>query len=259
MRSVHWLMVVGLLGCAPLPGAHDASVVDAGGHDAAVVDAGLMDAGVDAGPGGPLDGGHARVVGQCQRVAGQLGLATPSYFELHLDFGSDGYDEPQERGRLTEGAQQILMEGTAGGSSGVSEAFAFEVLALCEGASFVKSETLVVYDPPTSKKTDILVRIANQKVGVSVTRAVAYPPDAGYPVNAARVMFLEGKLDDILVSSANVVPADKWVKQLLVVMAYDDMHAATIRSIWENLDAMSKADTVLYVVVTDGDDHAIYF
>jgi hypothetical protein len=227
---------------------------DAGETDAGTTDAGTTDAGF-----GAADGGHGHVGGICHRVAGELSQPFPSYIEVHLDFGTDGFDDPQERPRLTSGAQQILINGTAGGSSGISEAFAFEVLALCEGASFVKSETQIVYSPPTSKKTDILVAIGGQQVGVSVTRAVAFPPDSGYPVTPARVTFLERKLDDILVSSSNVVPPDNWVKQVLVVMAYDDMHASTIRTIWESLDAMTRADTVLYVVITDGDDSSIYF
>ncbi|MBL9039680.1 MAG: hypothetical protein JNG84_14280 [Archangium sp.] len=218
-----------------------------------LVDAGSTDAGL------PRLGNHARVRGTCGLVAAQLTSAEPSYVEVNLDFANDGFDDPGERARLTAGARQILMEGTAGGSSGISEAFAYEVLELCEGASFVKSETTIVYDPPSSKKTDILVNIAGQKVGVSVTRAVAFPPDAGYPVTPQRVEFLEGKLDDILVSSANVVPADRWVKQLLLVMAYDQAHAQTLRTIWNGVDAMTRANTVLYVVVTDGDDRVVYF
>jgi hypothetical protein len=239
----------------------DAGAIDAGTTDAGDVDAGsTVDAGApDAGPRLPLDGGHGHILGTCGRVASELDAGAPSYFEVHLDFGTDRYDDPQERPRLTAGAQQILVEGTAGGSSGVSEAFAYEVLALCEGASFLKSETHITYVPPTSKKTDILVAIAGQQVGVSVTRAVAFPPDSGYPVTPARVTFLQGKLDDILVSSMNVVPPDNWVKQVLVVFAYDTMHAATIRTIWEGLSPTTQANTVLYVVVTDGDDSAIYF
>lgn len=232
---------------------------DAGDLDAGLPDAGPGDAGVDAGFQLALDGGHGRVLGACGRVAPELAQPTPSYIEVHLDFGMDQFDDPAERPRLTPGAQRILQEGTAGGSSGISEAFAFEVLALCEGASFVKSETTIVYDPPTSKKTDILVAIAGQQVGVSVTRAVSFPADAGYFADAQRTAFLTGKLNDIQVSSMNVQPPDNWVKQLLVVMAYGDMHAATIHTIWDGLDPQIRADTVLYVVVTDGEDTPIYF
>lgn len=226
--------------------------------DAGAVDGGGSDAGLDAGPRMALDGGHGRVLGECLRVPAELGRPTPSYLEVRLDFGMDQFDDPAERPRLTQGAQTMLATPNAGGSSGISEAFAFEVLALCEGASLVKTETQLVYVPPTSKKTDILVSIAGQLVGVSVTRAVSFPPDAGYPLNPQRIAFVEGKLDDIIISSMNVQPPDRWVKQLLVVMAQGDEHAATLRAAWEAIDATSKADTVLYVVVTDGLDGPIY-
>lgn len=245
---------------AGMPG--DAGEGDAGagdaGVDAGVFDAGAPDAGLDAGPRVALDGGHGRVLGECYRVPPELGRATPSFLQVRLDFGVDQFDDPAERPRLTQGAQTMLATPNAGGSSGISEAFAFEVLALCEGASLVKTETQITYVPPTSKKTDILVSIAGQQVGVSVTRAVSFPPDAGYPLTPQRLAFVEGKLDDIIVSSMNVQPPDRWVKQLLVVMAQGDEHAATIRAAWEAIDATSKADTVLYVVVTDGLDGPIY-
>jgi hypothetical protein len=238
----------------------DAGPIDAGEPmDAAVSDAGVPDAGVpDAGPRSALDGGHGRIVGECFRVAPELGRTTPSFLQVRLDFGQDAYDEPAERSRLTPGAQTMLATPNAGGSSGLSEAFAFEVLALCEGASLVKTETQIAYVPPTSKKTDILVRLDGQQVGVSVTRAVSFPPDAGYPLTPQRIAFLESKLDDIIVSSMNVQPPDRWVKQLLVVMAQGDEHAATLRAAWDAIDATSKADTVLYVVVTDGLDAPLY-
>ena len=231
---------------------------DAGASDGGASDAGGSDAGLDAGPRMALDGGHGRVLGECYRVPPELGRPSPSYLQVRLDFGMDQFDDPAERPRLTQGAQTMLATPNAGGSSGISEAFAFEVLALCEGASLVKTETQIIYAPPTSKKTDILVSIAGRQVGVSVTRAVSFPPDAGYPLTPQRLAFVEGKLDDIIVSSMNVQPPDRWVKQLLVVMAQGDEHAATIRAAWEAIDATSKADTVLYVVVTDGLDAPVY-
>ncbi|MDQ3031701.1 MAG: hypothetical protein M3Y87_04730 [Myxococcota bacterium] len=206
----------------------------------------------DAGP--PAFG---TIVGTCGTVAAELDEADPSFVLVRFDFADDAFDDPEERPLLTAGAQEILAEGTAGGSSGISEAFAFEVLARCEGASLVKTETEIAYDPPTSKKTDILVAIDGMQVGVSVTRAVTFPPTE--PYTTERAMFIEGKLDDILESSANVVAEDSWVKQLLVVMAYGDMHAESIRTVWEGLDAETRADTVLYVVVTDGADDIVYF
>lgn len=234
--------------------------VDAGAGDAGLPDAGTApDAGSsgDAGFRPALDGGHGQILGQCFRVPGELFSPQPSYLEVRLDFGMDQFDDPAERPRLTAGAQTILATPNAGGSSVMSEAFAMEVLALCEGASLVKTETMIVYDPPTSKKTDILVNVDGSQLGVSVTRAMSWPLDAGYPVSQAASL-LNGKLSDILVSSANVVAPDDWVKQALVVLAWGDVQRDSIRTAWGQLDAGVRADTILYVVVTDGLDAPIY-
>lgn len=226
----------------------DAQGADAFAADAAEDAASLADA--------SMISGFGVIAGPCGRVAAEIDDPSPSYFATRLDFMTDGFDDPAERTLLTSGAQEILADGTAGGSSGVSEAFAFEVLARCENAEFVKSETEIIYDPVTSKKTDILVSIGGQRVGVSVTRAVGFPRTD--PYTEANAAFIERKLTDILESSANVVAADHWEKQILLVMAYSDMHASAIQSVWESLSAETRADTILYIVVTDGDDEAIY-
>lgn len=217
---------------------------------ATAIDAATADASVMALP------GFGAISGPCGRVAAEIDSDMPSYFVTRLDFMSDGFDSA-DVSLLTAGGQEILSEGTAGGSSSESEVFAFEVLARCEGASLVKSETEIVYDPPTSKKTDILVSIGGDNVGVSVVRAYGFPPTDPYTEEDATTI-IERKLDDILVSSANVVEADAWTKQILVVVAYADMHEESVRAAWENLDEETRADTIVYVVITDGDDAVIY-
>jgi hypothetical protein len=127
----------------------------------------------------------------------------------------------------------------------------------CEGAVLVKTETEVLYDPVGSDKTDILVEIDGHRIGVSVTRAVAFPFDSPYPVDRAQ-MLLERKLTSILESSMNVVATDAWVKQILHVIAYAPMHADSIRAAWDLIDPAIRADTILLVTVTDGDDAFIY-
>ncbi|PRQ08581.1 hypothetical protein ENSA7_16630 [Enhygromyxa salina] len=178
-------------------------------------------------------------------------------FKVHLDFGDDPYD-PEDLPLLTPGAQVILTSRNAGGSSIISEAFAYEVLARCEDVELLATETEIDYDPPDSKKTDILVELDMHEVGVSVTRAVGFPPENPYPPMQAASL-LASKLADIQVSSQNVVPEQAWVKQILVVMAYADMHAQLIEAAWNDLDADTRADTIVYVVVTDGMDTPIYF
>lgn len=233
---------------------------DAGGDDAGElpIDGGTPDAGSfeDAGSDAGIDP-LGTIAGSCG-VLDDLELlgAEPFYFENRFDFPM-GFSDPDDRSLLSEGAQELLSDGTAGGSSGLSEAISFEVLHRCEGAVLIKSEIEIVYDPPTSVKTDILVAIDGHRIGVSVTRAVGFPRDVPYTVDRARTL-LEDKLADILVSSANVVEDDAWEKQILFVVAYADMHADSIMSAWELVDTTLRADTILWVMVSDGDDAFLY-
>jgi hypothetical protein len=54
-----------------------------------------------------------------------------------------------------------------------------------------------------------------------------------------------------------VSAGDRWVKQRLVVMAFDPMAAASVRTAWDGIVPTIRADTVMCVVVTDGDDASI--
>ena len=69
---------------------------------------------------------------------------------------------------------------------------------------------------------------------------------------------IQGKLEDIQLSSMNVSAQDKWVKQILAVVAYDQQHADTVETAWLGMSATVKADTVLVVTTTNGDDTFIY-
>lgn len=230
----------------------DAEVQDAFTEDAAA-DAGLADTGaLDAG--GPLPGFGA-ISGLCGELDDELTSPLPSFFDNEITFDM-GYMMSNLQD-LSPGAQTILAEGTAGGSSVLSEAFAYEVLYRCEGAVMLKTETKVEYDPVSSKKTDILVEIDGLRIGVSVTRAVGFPRDAPYTVERS-VELLTGKLSDILISSANVVPADAWTKQILHVVAYGPMHAESIRAAEALIAPEIRADTILWVTVSNGDDAFLY-
>ncbi len=245
---------------------------DDSARDAAVADSAMADSQVDAAPDGGADAapdsqadaaadagaslGFGHIAGPCAMITGEVTSPSPSYFLNRLDFADDPFDDPEDLPFLTDGGREILAEGTAGGSSGVSEAFAYEVLARCEGASLLKTETEIVYTG-TGKITDMLVEIDGIKVGVSVTRAFVFPATDPFTVAIARER-LTDKLSDVLLSSAQVAPEDAWVKQILVIMAYGEMHAASLMTAWGALDAAVTADTIVYVVITDGMDEPVY-
>lgn len=236
------LVVLALVGCGggggdtPMP---DAPIVD-------------IDAAIDAPPPAPLYtlGGMCGVLNDPELTG-----ATPLLFKDTMTF-SRRYNDPADRPLLSPGGQTLAATPNAGGSSGLSELFAFEQLAACEMAGLLKTETQIVYDT-AGKITDILVTVDGHKIGVSVVRAVQFPFGTPYTMQNA-TNTIQGKLEDIQLSSMNVSAQDKWVKQILAVVAYDQQHADTVEQAWLGMSATVKADTVLVVTATNGDDAFIY-
>jgi hypothetical protein len=182
-----------------------------------------------------------------------MATTTPFYFDSHVDYGTAGWDPTQ----LTPGGQTIYSIPNAGGSSVESEAEAFDMLARCDFATLLKTETQITYTNSAGKKTDILVSIDGRKIGVSVVRAYHYPPADPYTSTDATTM-LKHKLGDIPLSAANATAADAWERSILSVLAYDQATADMVKATWTTLDATLKGDVILYVTVTDGDDSKIY-
>ncbi|MEM6990207.1 MAG: hypothetical protein AAF721_06915 [Myxococcota bacterium] len=240
-------------GPAPTDGTQtgDAST----GNTSAAVDT-STDTGTDDGTsstGGPLPGLGA-LSGMCGAiVADDLSAPDPSLFINTIDFGDVGFDYDL----LTPGGQEVHDEGNLGGNSLLSEVIAFDVLARCEGAALLKTETEIVYEDPTGTKTDLLVELARLRIGVSVTRAVAFPFEDPYEVATAAVL-LEDKLLDVAASTANVAAEDAWSKQILHIIAYTPMHAESMQTAYEALSPAVQGDTIVVVTVTEGDDAFIY-
>lgn len=258
-------LVLALSACDPHDDGFDAGsprpdadvAMDGGGVDAGGVDAGPTDAGAT-----PADASGPAPVGTIRGACGELDDTelldeTMSFrFENAIDFGAVPLTE-MDVARFSEGAREILDEGTVGGSSVYSEAVAFEVLARCEGAILLQSESEIVYDDPMGTKTDMRVDIDGHAIGVSVVRAVGFPREDPYPVSRALTL-LTRKVEDVGESSANVAMTHDWVKQVLVVVAYSSMHAESMRMAWEMIDATVRDDTILWITVTDGEDQFIY-
>jgi hypothetical protein len=199
--------------------------------------------------------GFGTIAGPCWKVAPELAKATPSLLDNRFDFAGDPF-EPADLALLTPGAQTIFNTPSGGGSSTLSEVFAFETLARCEGASLLKTELEITYQDGGGERTDFLVQIGASKVGVMVTRAFRPPPTPFTQADAAEL--IATALDHVNQSSQNVLPADAWVKQILVVMSFDSDAAQKIRDAWLAESSATRADTIVYVVTTDGDDLALY-
>ena len=216
-----------------------ASAIDAGSVDAAAV---LPHPGFGA------------LTGDCDVLDDELTSGMSGFFRLELDF--DRLYTDGDLSMLTQGGQEIIADGNAGGSSVLSEVFAYEALQRCEDALLLKTENEIVYDTQ-GKITDFLAELDGEKIGVSVTRAVAFPFADPYPLASAQDL-LSGKLADVLVSSANVSSGDRWTKQILAVLAYSPAHGDVLLQAYQGLDSSITADTLVVVIVTNGADDFIY-
>ncbi len=236
----------------PPPGVPglDAQAADARGPDGGADTSGADTSGSgDSGPYGDILGTHS---GSCGEVRAELGRAAPSLKIGALAFAPG---ETYDKSSLSPGGQRIFDTPNAGGSSTESEVMSFEVLRYCEGASLLKTETEVVYGPApdggANAITDILVEIDGKAVGVSVTRAYK-PVNQGAQTDAEVKTLLERKLQGINASTARVSPGDRWVKQVLHVLAATQASVDAISRVLPTIDAATQADTVVLVTRTTG-------
>ena len=213
---------------------------------------------LDAPAGVPL-AGFGDLSGMCG-VISEADLTSTSPKQILVNFHwAVGYDDATDRSQLTAGGQHMAATPNAGGSSGLSEIFAYEEVARCELATFLKSETEIIYDPPTSKKTDLEVMLLGHKIGISVTRAFQGPLGSGALTMDAAVELSNRKFSEIHDSTAGTATTvDKWDKQILAVLADNADDASTFLAATATLDAAVIGDTILVLTTTDGDDAFIY-
>jgi hypothetical protein len=239
--------------------------VDSGPVDAAPADAQADQGAVDTGaPDGASDGaatlplpGFGVISGECGVITtADLTSASPRLVRDVLDFGTTAYSAAH-LGELSAGGQHLVADDNLGGSSLISEVFAYEVLYRCELATLLKTETEIGYADGGTKKTDFLVEIDGLKVGVSVVRAYVYPGTTPIDVATATTK-LTGKLEDIVLSTQYAAAADAWVKQILAVIAYNQGDADAVATAWAALDPGVKGDTIVVVTQTDGADAPLY-
>jgi hypothetical protein len=204
--------------------------------------------------------GWGVVTGPCGELDdGEWLAASPSLFRNTLDLTGLVWDPTAMQ--LSPGAQTIYDEGTLGGSSGPSEAIAFDLLYRCELASLVLTETYILYLDVGGKKTDILTRIDGRNVGVSVTRSLTYvdPTErCGVADPTATSELILRKLTELPLSEANADPANPWERSILSVIACDVAHADEVEAVWNAADPTVKGDALMLLTVTEGEDTFLY-
>ncbi len=203
----------------------------------------------ETGPTGDILG---TLAGACGVIRGEIDKPTPSVFSNTLTFVTG---ESFDKAFLSDGGDRILDNPNAGGSSIESEVMSFEILHHCEGATLLKTEKEIVYGPvvdggPTTI-TDLLIEIDGKKVGVNPIR-VYKPSNQPQPTDADIKKSLEEKLTSIRGSTARVVPADKWVKQVMHVYVASQANADAVGRVLPTIDLATRADTVVLVTRATG-------
>ena len=161
---------------------------------------------------------------------------------------------PHSKVQFCPDAKRMLSLPNAGGSSLMSEALAFEMLARAFGASLEKTELELAYKKG-SKMTDFAIQLfGGYPLGVSVTRAYKWrggrEDPSGLDVHEARRLLIK-KLRGINASSRNVQNY-RWRKQLLFVWAFTHRDALLFERLYEQVPAELRANTVLVIALSAG-------
>ena len=114
--------------------------------------------------------------------------------------------------KISKDAQRLLTTVNAGGESELSEAFSFEVLRRMFKAKLLKTEMEIEYFSDHCKITDYSIRINKIRVGVSVTRAMAYCTRF---TKEDAMKLLNKKLVGVNESTCAVLERDQWERQVM--------------------------------------------
>jgi hypothetical protein len=131
--------------------------------------------------------------------------------------------------------------------------FSYAVLSRAEGARLVKSGADISYTLPDGPHVDFLVGVGGAKFSVKVTRAAVTP----YSLQQAQAL-LASKLRQIALSTASVSDTDRWGRPILHVFARSAEHVTLLREAFDQLDAETRGNTLVYVTQTEGADEFLY-
>jgi hypothetical protein len=159
-------------------------------------------------------------------------------------------------GALTPGGREILAD-SDGGSATYSEVIAYELLAQCESALLLKTDSAIGYLDAGGKRAAALLSISGVRIGLSVKRAVGYPYIDPLTLANAQLL-LDRALQDVIYSSANVGPEDAWAKQILVLETPSAGSRDILITAYSLASEELKSSTIVWIVVTFGDCGFIY-
>jgi len=151
--------------------------------------------------------------------------------------------------KLSTGGSTILNLPNAGGTSINSEVFSFEVLQALFNAQLQATEMELEYYPLGSKITDYSIRVNEEVLGVSVTRAMKFN---GIFTDEDAHRLLSKKLYGVNASSKAVLKRFRWKKQILHIWAENQHTANVLQRVYDNeISDDLKNNTLVLVTVCD--------
>jgi hypothetical protein len=151
-------------------------------------------------------------------------------------------------------AQQVRDKENAGGASIVSEVMSAEVLSVLYGAKNVRTEMEIEYLFSNWKIADFIVEMFDERVGVSVTRAMGYPDESTFDEEEA-LRLLNKKIVGLVLARNGVSDRDSFYKSVLHVFAQSERIAHLLHKQFNTLDETVKDNVVVICTVAERSPH----
>jgi hypothetical protein len=147
-------------------------------------------------------------------------------------------------------SSKIYLEPNAGGKSLHSEAISVKVLNELFGLSDIATEMEVEYRWFNYKRCDYICTMYGQRIGVSVTRAMAYPHPSLFTLEDA-CRLLNRKIYGLLVAREGVLEKHDFKKCILHIWCETKRISDLVRYYYSTLNVEMKDNIILVLTVTE--------
>lgn len=164
------------------------------------------------------------------------------------------YQLPDENELHVEAIQSIKID-NAGGKSGISEMFSIEYFIRKYKAKDFIFEKQVKYWIDF-KMVDYICTIGDERIGVSVTRAMGFPDEKSFDAEQAATL-LEKKINGLIVASNSVLKMQSFYKCILHIWCQNHEIATLIAEYYGRMESL-KCSKELSLLLTVCPDDRIY-
>ena len=162
--------------------------------------------------------------------------------------------------KLNLPALQLINAGNAGGNSILSEAYSIELLNRYYDADNFIFENDIQYWHSTCSIIDYITYINNQRVGVSVTRALNYQNPTDFTLHQATKL-LQNKLYGLLIARNAVVAEQRYLHSILHIWVQNQKVCDIINHARQQIDIYTLGPNVygnVIILVSICDNNSLY-